>query len=517
MTGDFAGQPFWLMPWIRDVLRDIFGTLDEDGMRRYRECYLEVPKKNTKTTVCAGIVVFCVATAPISGTEVYSAATSKEQAGIVFRAAAQMALNSPVLRRRLKVVPSAKRIFRRDDPTSFYAALSADGDVNDGINPSVVIKDELHRWRTRKAMELNEILSRGGITRQESLEINISTAGEEGESPLCWRQHEYTRLLNDGTITDRRFYGRIWAADLSKHDWASREARVQANPSHEDNGGYLKDEILAALCLKAQNDPQAKADYLRYHLNVWGQRSESVINLERWSECGGGIDLRTWPEYDPELLVKEWGLANRPCVAGVDMSWSTDLTSTAFVFPPMAANEVWSFLLFFWMADERVRFLERNDKVPYSSWVRKGFIETVPGAAISDALIKRRLEWGRDRFEVRNVAYDPWGFRAAAEDLTKQGFACVEVRQGYASLSEPTKKLLELYQTQGLRHGNNPVLNWNARCLALLSDNKDNVQPAKPERAKSSKRIDGIAASINGMVLGINMAPKKRGPGIALL
>lgn len=517
LTGDYAGQPYTLMPWVRVSLREIFGTLDEDGLRRYREVYEEVPKKNNKTTKCAGIVLFCLSTASTSGTEIYSAATAKSQAAILFRAAAQMVRKSPVLTKRLKVIASTKSIIRRDDPTSFYMALSADGDVNDGINPSVVIRDELHRWRTRKALELNEILTRGTITREEPLVIDITTAGEEGESPLCWRQHEYARMISEGTIQDRRFYGRIWSADLTKYDWTSKEARVQANPSHEDNGGYLKDRVLEDLCRKAQNDPQAKADYLRYHLNVWGTGGGNAIEMNRWVLCDGGVDLRKWPEYDPELIVNEWGLANRPCVAGVDMSWTTDLTSLAFVFPPVATKDMWSLLLFFWMPEERVRILERNDKVPYSSWVKKGFIETIPGASINDGAIKRRIEWGRDKFELRNVAYDPWNFRNTAADLTKQGFSCAEVRQGYASLSEPTKKVLELYQSGGLRHGNNPVLNWNAGCFSLLKDNKDNVQPAKPDRAKSSKRIDGMSATVTGVTIALTMAPKKRGAGIVLL
>ena len=135
LTGDYAGRQFRLMPWTRQVLRDIFGTLDEKGLRQYKDIYLEVAKKNSKTTFCAGLVLYCLSTATSAGTEVYSAATSKDQAGIVFRAAQQMVRSSRELSRRLSVIPSTKRIVRRDDPTSFYAAISADGDIHDGINP----------------------------------------------------------------------------------------------------------------------------------------------------------------------------------------------------------------------------------------------------------------------------------------------------------------------------------------------------------------------------------------------
>lgn len=488
------------MPWVRGVLRDVFGTLEDDGLRQYRDVYLEVPKKNTKTTLCAGLVVFCLSTTKTTGTEVYSAATAKDQASIVFRAASQMVSASPELSKRLRVIASSKRILRRDDPSSFYAAISADGDIHDGIQPSFVVRDELHRWRARKALELNEILERGTITRKEPLVVDITTAGEVDESPLCWRRHEYARQIQEGVIQDRRFYGRIWAADLSQHDWTSREARVAANPSHEDNGGYLKDAVLVDLTTKAQNDPQAKADYLRYHLNIWGQRDEAAIDIEKWmlDAEDSGVDLREWPTYDLDLLISKWGLVDRPCYLGMDASWTTDLTSLVALFPP-EEGDIWTALSFFWMPQERIRERERKDKVPYSQWAQKGFIEATPGNAVDIAAVKQRIAWAREMFEVRELGYDPWNFRHTAMELVDEGVTCMEVRQGYASLSQPTKFILGAYLDRKIRHGNNPVLNWNARCVTLQSDNKDNVQFAKPDRSKSFKRIDGMSALATAM------------------
>ena len=508
LTGDFAGRPFVLMPWIRQVLRDIFGTLDDNGLRQYRDIYLEVAKKNSKTTLCAGLVVYCLSTATAAGTEVYSAATSKDQAGIVFRLAQQMVRSSSELSRRLSVIPSTKRIVRRDDPTSFYAAISADGDIHDGINPSFVVRDELHRWRTRKALELNEILERGMITREEPLVVDITTSGEMDESPLCWRRHEYARQIQAGTFIDQRFYGRIWAADATRIEsepdfWTTREARVQANPSHEDNGGYLKDSVLADLCRKAQNDAKVRLEYLRYHLNYWGQQDESAIDMPKWIACGGEVDLRNWPEYDVELLIQKWNLAGRPCFGGVDASWTTDLTALALVFPPGGEGEPWILLPFFWMAADRVAQRERRDKVPYSIWCKQKFIETTPGESIDLAVIKEKLRWANQVFDFRELCFDPWGFRQTSTDLANEGYTCVAINQNYNLLSEPTKRLLAWYLDGKIQHGNHPVLNWNAQCLALQGDHKDNVQPSKPERAKSSKRIDGISATVTALARAI--------------
>lgn len=498
LTADYAGQPFLLMPWTRDVLRGVFGTLEPDGCRQYRDVYLEVPKKNTKTTLCAGLAVCFLATVRTSGTEVYSAATAKDQAGIVFRAASQMVKASPKLSERLRIIPSSKRIIRADDPSSFYAALSADGDVNDGIQPSLVVRDELHRWRTRKTLELAEILERGMITRREPLLIDVTTAGEIDESPLCWRRHEYARQIQDGTIHDRRFYGRIWAADLNKHDWTSRDARVAANPSHEDNGGYLRDSVLADLCTKAQNDPQSRADYLRYHLNIWGEKDDRAIDMAKWVTCGGNVDLREWEIYDPELLVRKWGLMDRECYAGVDASYTTDLTALALLFPP-ANSDPWRILSFFWIPADAVRERQRRDKVPYTEWAARGFIETCPGNAHDYLGVKRRLKWAAEMFDLREVGYDPHNFRPTANDLMGEGLNLVEVTQRYPQLNQPTKWLLGAYLDRAIEHGNHPVLNWCARCLTLAHNRMDEIMPDKPDRLRMSKRIDGISAIVTAL------------------
>lgn len=502
LAGDFSGQRFILMPWQRETVRSIFGSLDDQGRRLIKDVYLEVPKKNSKTTFCAGLVVYSLATAVTTGTEVYSAATSRDQAAHVFRAAAQMVKASPRLRERLDVIPSAKKIVRRDDPSSFYWAISADGDIHDGINPAFVVRDELHRWRTRKSLELNEVLERGTITRAEPLVVDITTAGEVDESPLCWRRHEYARQIAEGTIEDRRFYGRIWAADLTQHDWTSKAARVQANPSHEDNGGYLKDGVLEDLCQKAINDPQAKADYLRYHLNVWGQRENRAIDMDAWHASGGDVDLREWPTYDTDLLIRKWGLMDRPCWAGVDASWTTDLTAVSFIFPE--ADGGYRTALFFFMPEKAVRERERKDRVPYGEWVRKGFIQATPGNQVDLSAVVERLNWGREMFDLRHVCFDPWNFRQTASTLSDGGFEVMEVRQGYQSLTAATKKLLALYLDRQLIHGNNPVFNWNASCLCTQSDNKDNIQPAKPDRSRETKRIDGISATVTALAVAMH-------------
>lgn len=502
--GEFAGQPFRLCPWQREVIARIFGTVDERGNRQYQTAYVEVPKKNGKSELAAGIALYMLLMDGEPGAEVYSAASSKDQAGNVYRVAADMVRRSSLLRQFLTVIPSTKRIVKRDEPLSFYAAISADGDVQDGINPHCVIADELHRWKVAKALDLWEILERGTITRRQPLVFAITTAGVEDESPLCWRYHEYERQIRTGVFGDPHFYGRVWSAGKDD-DWKSPEVWISANPSHEahgqgkpDHGCFLRHAALEKEFRKALNDPAQIPEFKRFHLNIWGNHTEAVIDMPRWAENGGGYDLRKDPIGNDDL-VHLWGLAERPCIAGVDLSSTIDLTALVLLFPPQDDETHYTILPFFWMPDARVRERELRDKVPYSQWIARGFVTACPGEAVDYRAIADKIRWASQLFELREVVLDPWNSRQLSMGLIDEGFTCIELRQGFQSLTAPTKQLLQLYLDRRLRHANNPVLYWNASCATLKSDGNDNIRFIKPDRAKESKRIDGMAALVNAL------------------
>ena len=219
--------------------------------------------------------------------------------------------------------------------------------------------------------------------------------------------------------------------------------------------------------------------------------------MAQWAACTGDWKAGD-PREDHELMKR---FKDRACYAGLDLSFTTDLTALALVFP--AGDGVFDVLPFFWMAQDRVAERERRDRVPYSQWVREGFIEAGDGNVIDYALVKKRLRWAQECFDVREVAYDPYGANQlvteSEQGLQDMGLTCVPIHQGYRSISEPTKKLLELVTGGKLRHGGNPVLRWNADCLATKSDGNDNIRPVKPDRQTSSKRIDGVVATIMGL------------------
>ncbi len=511
----FKPLGYQLLKWHRKALRSLYGNLSPDtGERLYRKAMISMAKQNGKSFLMGGLPIYHLLMEDIEiSPEAYGAAAAKEQAGLVFKSCAALIRGNPVLMDKLKIIDSTKRIVRRDGGGT-YTVLSADGDVQDGIRPSLAIIDELHRWRTKKAEILFQVMTKGMISRREPLAIEITTVGEQNESPLWWSEYEYALRVLDGSLPTEDFYAMIYSADAKRCEteadyWKSREARVAANPSHEDNGGFLKDAALVAELNSAIAKPGTKPEYLRYHLNVPASAGEErVIEMPIWCEGGNAegigidhrdyVDLRTWPEYDVDLLVMKWGLKNRPCFAGVDAAWTTDLTAVTLVFPPQDHETIWRILGFAWLPKERLMELGRKCRAPFAEWARRGFLESTPGNAVDLEAIKEKIRWAGKMFDLREVPFDPWNFRTEGAALNREGFTAVDVRQGYQSLSEPTKKFLELYITRNLIHGNNPLMNWNASCLSIDMDN-DNAKPSKGDRNKSGKRIDMIAAAITAM------------------
>lgn len=492
-----------LLGWHRKVIRDLYGTVcAEDGVRQYQRGYISTAKQNGKSFLTGGLPIYHILMEDELNPEAYGAAAAKEQAGIVFKAAAMLVNANVDLRNRLKVLPSTKRIVRRDGHGS-YQVLSADGDVQDGIRPSLLIRDEMHRWKSSKAETLFDVTTKGQISRDEPLDLAITTAGAEYESTLWFQEYEVAKRVLEGSIVSRGFYAAIWEADRKKVEsipgyWKSREARVAANPSHEEHGGFLKDASIVRELDKALAQPAQKSKYLRYHLNIpIAMQQEPIIDMPKWIACGGNdADLRTWPTYDVDLLIRKWKLLDKPCWVGVDASWTTDFTSVVFGFPPIKEYDGWTFLPFFWVPQERVPELERICRLPFSDWIERGFVEATPGNGIDLRAVKDRIRWGRQMFELRELAFDRCNFRTEAMELLDEGIEAVEVQQNFMQLGYPTKFILAQYLDQKIRHGNNPVYNWHAACVQLQYDRKDNCQPSKPERLKSSKRIDGFSATV---------------------
>lgn len=509
-SDEWYGKPFLLVPWQLHALRTIFGNVDEEGRRVIEMAYIEVPKKSGKSEFASAIILLVLILETLPGCQIYGAAAATRQALNVYRAATKMVEQSSILKRRLRILRGTNRILKQTDPDSFYAAIAADGDLGDGVNPAVVVADELHRWKTRKQLENWDVLSNGGITRRQTLTIAITTAGVQNESPLAWRMHEKTKRIEAGIVADPKFYGKIYGAD--KEDDPSSEATwIKAMPSLKQNGGFLD----IAKIREKYASHLAEGDltsFKRYFLNLWDQKENLAIDMSQWDASAGDWKAAgLLPDPGPIVINgKEQSRKVRPlphefvsrfvgrtCFAGVDLSMTTDLSAVVFLFP--SGEDAYDVLPFFWLPEKNIRKMERTLGVPLQQWAELGFLELSAGDVIDYRDIQARLEWGAQLFDLQEICWDPWNSRQISVAMLEDGHKCVEIRQGYQTCSEPTKKVLQAIVQGKLHHGGHPVLRWHASSAATTTDGRDNLMFAKPDRVKTTSRIDGMSAMVNAM------------------
>jgi phage terminase large subunit-like protein len=475
--GQWAGKPFELLDWQwRDIVAPLFGWKRADGTRRFRRGYIEVPKKNGKSTLFSGLSLYLLAGDGEQGAEIYSAAVDRDQASIVYTEAANMVEASPALSSRLGVVRSTKRItFLKT--RSFYKALSADVPAKEGLNAHAVLIDELHAQRSR---ELWDTLRYAGASREQPLHLSVTTAGFDRLS-ICWEQHQYAEHVLSGQIEDSAFFPYISAA-AQDDDWTDPEVWQQANPSF---GITLSADQFAEDCREAQESPAKENSFRRYRLNQWTEQDVRWINMAKWDACG---------EITADLDKKE-------CFGGLDLSSTTDLTAFVLVFP---ADGWFDVLAWFWVPEEGAKRRERRDRVPYSQWIRDEYIEATPGEAIDYDRIRQKVKELGEQYFIRSIAIDRWNATQLSTQLDGDGFEIVAFGQGFASMNWPTKKLEEIVLSGRLRHGGNPVLRWMAGNASLETDAADNWKPSKK---KSRERIDGIVALIMGLERASTQSP----------
>jgi phage terminase large subunit-like protein len=500
---EWYGKPFILTPWQSDALEAIFGNIDDEGNRIVDMVYLELPKKGGKTEWVSGVVLLVLILTDKPGCQVYGAAAATRQALNVYRAACKMVEQSPILQKNLRILRGTNRIVKRSDPDSFYAAIAADGDFGDGVNPAFFVADEVHRWKTRKQLENWDVLSKGGITRKQTLTIGITTAGVQEESPLAWKLHEKTNRIRQGIVHDPRFWGKIYAADPGD-DPADPKTWIKANPSLIENGGFIDKEKIR----REYESSEAEGDltgFKRYFLNIWDQKENRAIDVVKWEASAGSWKAGGLLAKSPEDTVRPLPrdvlghFIERRCWAGVDLSMTTDTSAVVFLFPCEEEEDTYDVLPFFWLPDANLRKLEMRLGVPLARWAAEGFLELSPGDVVDYREIEARLRWGASMFDLQEICWDPYNSRQLSVSMGEDGFKSCEVRQGYQLLSEPTKKIISLVATGGLHHGGHPVLRWHASVAATVSNGRDDIMFQKPDRAKSSARIDGMQALATAM------------------
>ena len=482
--GEFHGQPFHLLPWQEKIIQDVFGTVRDDDptMRQYTTAYIEIPKKNGKSELGAAIALNMLINDDEWKAEVYSCASDRQQAAIVFDVAVDMVRQSPALMKRVKIIPSTRRMIYQ--PTgSIYQVLSSEVATKHGLNVSACIFDELHTQPTRA---LYDVMTQGsGDARRQPLWFLLTTAGTDRNS-ICWEVHQKALDILEGRKIDPRFYPVLFGLP-DDADWTSEENWYRANPSLDHT--ITIDKVRDAFH-KAQETPADENQFRQLRLNQWVKQSVRWMPLDKWDECGGVVD--------------PYALEGRACYAGLDLSSTSDLTALVLVFPPTSEDEPYIALPFFWLPEETLSLRVRRDHVPYDQWAKRGFIQTTEGNVVHYGFIERFICELGERYNIREIAHDRWNATMMVQTLEDDGFTMVPFGQGFKDMSPPTKELMRIVLEHKLCHGGHPVLRWNMDNAYVRTDPAGNL---KLDKEKSTEKVDGAVA----LVMALDRAMKNQG------
>lgn len=482
---DFYGQPFLLLDWQHEVLWDIYGTLREDGYRQYRFAYLELPKKNGKTSLIGGIGLYhLVCDGP--GGQIYCCAADRGQAELVYKAACGMREQNPDLEKLLKLTDSKKEIKNLETGTTLKV-LSAEAYTKHGLNPTVVIFDELHAQPNR---DLWDVMTFGaGAARKEPIWWIITTAGDDPDRhTIGWEQHEYARKVSESEINDPTWYVKIYNAPEDA-DIFDEKVWYKANPSL---GKTISIETVRQEALHARNSESGEKLFRWLRLNQWVSiKSIGWLPLTLWDTTTG-----KWSNDD---------LVGKYCYGGLDLSSTTDLTALALLFPPQDGIEDWRVVFEVWIPQDNMKERVLRDHVPYDKWVKNGYMQTTPGDVIDYDFIKARVMARNKQHEIKMIGIDPHNATQLTLDLVKEGVNMVEVGQRILNLSPAMKEIERLLKSNRMTHEKNPVARW---CFGNINVYVDGNENMKPMKNKSIDRIDLMSAWINSMYIAMKLEPK---------
>lgn len=468
-----------LEPWQQFIDSMIFGWLSrEDDCRRFTRVYIEVGKKNGKTTNAAATANYCffVDKPREIGPEVYCVATKKAQAEKAWDEIDRQIQRHPALERKTKVYVQKSTIVI-PGTAARVKMLGKDSKTEDGMNPHFVLVDEYHAHPDNSMLEVMESAM---MARQQSLVYIITTAGFNKNSACYQEEHLQAEKVLEGSLNPapENFFCIIFTLDEGD-DWTDPKVWIKANPNlgvsiiWKKFEGRIKQAIITP---EKQNKIKTK------NLNIWTEAETRWMEQDTWNKCSFKVDSEA--------------LAGRPCYVGMDLSASQDITAVVLCFPPQSAGERYQFLYRFFIPEDNIIKREQRDKVPYSYWIEKGLVITTPGNSIDYDFIEQTILEDGGIYEIREIGFDPWKSHEIVNHLMNEGFTMVPIRQSYYGMAQPTdifeKKILALM----VAHGGNPVMNWMISCTEMKSDRQDNKMPMKPQREKTGKRIDGVVASI---------------------
>lgn len=479
--GEFAGRPFVLEDWERQIVGHLFGWFREDGTRRFRTCFLYVPKKNGKTCLTAALGLMLMVADDEDGAEIYSCSGDREQATLGFSEAVYYIENNPLFSEQVEVFQGYKS-FKYGAAGSYWKVLSSEARTKHGPNVHGLLIDELHVFRDS---DLLDTLTAGVVSRRQPLTVYTTTAATAGEN-VCNREVEYARAVRDGTIQDQHYLPAIWeASDADKKNWRDIEAWRRCNPNFgiTINASYCTDQLT-----RVQNRPSEENKLKRLHLNIQTETVDQWLPLDAWHACPPATEG-----------VEKTGA---PCYIGLDLGSKRDITALVGYWP-----ETCDVRAVAWIPEAALEEGAREWTDLYQQWHRGGWLAATPGDVTDFAFVEKRIteifagEWRGAKL----MAYDPWNATQTINNLVDSHGMEHELllfRQGALSFNEPTKELESLVCSRRLRHGGNPVLDWMAGNACIRTDENENIRPVKPSKS-SPKKIDMIIALV--MAIGISM------------
>ena len=483
--GEKAGEAFTLEPWQQFVFGNIYGWLDEEDNWRYKSAYLEVPRKNGKTTMCAAGAAYDCAMVEDTGAEVYCVATKEDQAKLLYNDCSAYINQSEELQQMFEVLSGRSTLFARDTGrTSFIKPLGADSKRHDGLNPISVYADELHAWPKR---ELWDVMEDAFGARKQYHMIAITTAGHD-KNGVCYQERKHlTELLEGNIIADDKF-GIIYTVDLEEQDnWHDEKVWKISNPNLGvgKHTSYMQSQVT-----KVKQMPSKMNTFLNKQLNIWTDTEQAWLRSEDW--------MKGSASYQPKDLI------GKICYAGIDLARVNDLSAVGYYFPiqkGLTKPRVW---VDFFLPLDNIDAKAVADRVPYRLWNQEGHITLTTGNTTDWDFIKHSVVEKNGMFAVQQIGYDRHFAGELVSALSKEKIEMMPFGMGYLSMATPTSELERLVVAGGIEHPNNPILNWNSNNIIVTQDPAGNI---KPDKMKSEQKIDGIVALI--IAIGIAIADNK--------
>jgi Phage terminase-like protein, large subunit len=478
--GDHAGAPFYLEPWQCFVVGLVFGWVGADGYRRFRTAYEEIGKGNGKTPLAAGVGLYMLVADGEQGAEVYSAAVSRDQAGICFRDAKRFVEVTPALQRRLRI---NENNIAYPASGSFFRPLSAEGKTLDGKRVHCAIGDEVHEHSTSVVVDK---LRAGTKGRRQALIWLITNSGTDRES-VCYQFHDYGVRVLRGDVIDDSFFAYICALDEGD-DWMNdRACWPKANPNL---GVSIHEKYLAEQVHEARGMPAKQNLIARLNFCVWTDAESAWMSREKWDAV--------------QVAPDRGALRDRKCFVGLDLSSHLDLTAAAFFFPDDKGGG--DAFVEFWKPADNLADCELADRVPYQRWLQDKFLHVTPGASVDYGFVARDLADLLSACQLQGVVFDRWGIKRLMRELERQGidhwlddgkgeqgrgWRLVPFGQGFRDMTPAVNASEEMIVNGKIRIHRNPVLTWNAASVVLVADDAGN---RKFTKRKAHGRIDGIVA-----------------------